>query len=544
MKNKFILSLIIFFNVWIAQSQSNVKLMSNDSMKVFNFNGISIWGNFINSGNSSNGGSLILNEGSNVIMYGDSFKNINATQIGGGGEIIMTRPRPTPYFKNGEQFFDGGGNGSSIPDLTVNSPNNVELKGSDLKVRDSIKFINGKIILNKNDLTLGNNSNAGIIVGYDENKYIITNGNTVDTLKGYFIREQIDNNNYVFPVGFNFNDYTPAVIRNSGTIDQFKVRVFDSVYENGYGRDLNIYQQYSIDVNEKSVKRTWDIREGVKGGSDVNMTLQYNINTEGNEFNPNRNYAFISHYVGYFPNYEGDTFASWKWDNFSRNSTSAPVSPGTVTSGTSITTAAMKSRANISSFSPFTITTWAEGARVLPVNFINFNAVWQKSVPLVSWTISSDLKVSKFVIYRSIDGINFEEVGQLIPQNSSLKNFQFLDQSWKNQASVVFYKVKAIDENFVEVFTNVKSLNNHFSSALKSLVFPNPTNRFLNVILAQEAENTSFSIVDMTGKEVLSLVNSSNKQEVLDLSNLADGTYFLKINSYNNTEVVKIVLFR
>ncbi len=536
--NSIIFSLFI---TWFTHSkaQVNVKLLPNDSMKIFNTNGISIWGNFYNSGNSSNGGSLILQEGTNVIMYGDSFRNINASPILEGGEIILTRPRPFPYNTSAKQYFDGGGLGSSIPDLTVDNLSNVELEFGDLKVRDSIKFINGHLILNKHDLVLGNN-NPGVITGYNENRYIVTNGNTRDTLKGYFIRENVANSNVVFPVGQAINDYTPATINNSGTADLFKVRAFDTVYEDGYLR--NIANSFSISADERSVQRTWDIREGTTGGSNVSLTLQYNVATEGISFNFGRNNAFISHFVGYAPNAEGDTISNWKWDNFMRSSTSAPSMPGTITTGSSIGTAAMKTRSNITSFSPFTITNWESAATPLPIKFLTFNAQWKNNTPLLTWVVDESNTAKSFTVLRSYENQPFEPIGNVIAKQSSFQNYQYLDVNYPKNTDKIFYQIIANEPNNNITKSEIKVLKINQNVISTMMVYPNPAAQKVNIVLDKNEEN-NLTITDITGKIVFN--TSINNVEIYSISvqNFAEGTYMLNLqNSIEKVSAKLIVI--
>jgi hypothetical protein len=539
-KLKYIIFGLLLANHLNAQV-APLKLMPTDSMKVFNKNGISIWGNFFNSGNSTNGGSLILEEGANIIMYGDTFKNINASQVLGGGEIIMTRPRPIPYSASGMQIFDGGGIVSSIPDLTVNSPNNVELKINDLKVRDSIKFITGKIILNKHDLILGNTTTAGIITGYDENKYIVTNGNTVDSLKGYFIRENITNNDYVFPVGFSTSDYTPSIINNSGTVDKFKVRVFDTVYEDGYTR--NIANSFSISADERSVKRTWDIREGTKGGSNMALTLQYNMPSEGTAFNYNRNYAFVTHFVNYAPNTEGDTISNWKWDNFKRASTGTPISPGTITTGSPIGIAAMKTRSNITSFSPFTITTWEIAASPLPIHFLWFNAQWKNEKPMLNWAVDENLNASKFKVYRSTDGVNFNSIDIVNNnQQSGLQSYNLIDNNYPVNAKILYYKIEAVENNGTSIFTEIRTLTPRIKTSNVLSFFPNPASQSINILINNIEEQTAVKLYDYTGKLVLNQVTENNPIYTLDVNYLAEGSYVLVTENSEGVRSSKLMI--
>lgn len=57
-------------------------------------------------------------------------------------------------------------------------------------------------------------------------------------------------------------------------------------------------------------------------------------------------------------------------------------------------------------------------------------------------------------------------------------------------------------------------------------VYPNPANNVVNVV---NAENASIIVINMVGEIVVSIDNASANQSI-DISNLANGTYFVKVN--------------
>lgn len=67
-------------------------------------------------------------------------------------------------------------------------------------------------------------------------------------------------------------------------------------------------------------------------------------------------------------------------------------------------------------------------------------------------------------------------------------------------------------------------INSNVASAIS--VFPNPANDVLNVA---NAENANITIVDMIGNVVATVDNASANQSI-NISNLANGTYFVRVN--------------
>ncbi|MCP4709703.1 MAG: hypothetical protein GY869_13845, partial [Planctomycetes bacterium] len=82
--------------------------------------------------------------------------------------------------------------------------------------------------------------------------------------------------------------YTPASLDNQGTTDNFKVRVFPMATEDGTAAGA----QYTNDV----VNMTWVVEEELGGGSDLELTLQWNSADEAPGFD--RTQCGIGHYTG------------------------------------------------------------------------------------------------------------------------------------------------------------------------------------------------------------------------------------------------------
>lgn len=529
----------IFFSFLILGSgglfgQNSAKLFSTDSMYVGTNASMSVWGNFFNTGNSGSGGSLVIDSKGIIKLYGDTFQNIGASPIGGNGSIEILNPRPAPYSASNDQVVISGGSTVSVAKFIVNTPNVVQLKTFDLKVRDSLIFVSGCIQLNNHDLIVGN-GNAGVISGYNQNKYVITNANTTDTLKGFLIRELVGASDVVFPIGHALGDYTPAIINNVGTADLFKVRAFDSVYEDGY--KLNIYSPTSLPASERSVKRTWDIREGTKGGSNITLTLQYNDSTGSTFYNSKKSHSYISHFIGTAPNNGGDTTSNSKWDLFKYGSTSAPTKPGTITTGSSLTNASMKSRSGITSFSPFSITAWFPGATPLPVHLISFNTKWMRTIDAdLNWQIANPEITNAIVLERSIDNGPYEAVKQFIGTPTTYF-YNYTDAGIANKINNhVVYRLKMIEQNGQIGYSDKKLLRKDGLIIASDIsIYPSPATTELTIesdaLIGDEP--IKVEITNAIGQVVMALDFEPSSiqtfKQTIDIAYLNAGVYQLNI---------------
>ena len=81
--------------------------------------------------------------------------------------------------------------------------------------------------------------------------------------------------------------------------------------------------------------------------------------------------------------------------------------------------------------------------------------------------------------------------------------------------------------------------NNNTLSAV--FVYPNPAHN--NISVSTTENTTSISVIDVVGQTVVAeqKVNGSQQVQSIDITNLADGIYFMKINSTDSQS--KIIRF-
>jgi len=119
------------------------------------------------------------------------------------------------------------------------------------------------------------------------------------------------------PVTFPLSN--PVTVTNNGVYDYFGVHVKDGVFSNG---------TFGDSITTQAVNKTWYITELTPGGSNANITLQWNASDELPGFD--RNHVYLNHYI------------SGAWD---------PGTPGAASGSGPFTF----SRNGFTSFSPFSI---------------------------------------------------------------------------------------------------------------------------------------------------------------------------------------------
>ena len=143
--------------------------------------------------------------------------------------------------------------------------NNVQLAAS-ATVSTLLNFLSGKLTLNAYNLSLNSGCN---ITGYNGSRYIVASGT------GKLV-QNVAAVNKVFPVG-TASSYVPATLNNSGTADNYGVRVFADVLNNGTSGG-------TIPSIAHAVNMTWVVDESLAGGSNLTATCQWNAANEGASF--------------------------------------------------------------------------------------------------------------------------------------------------------------------------------------------------------------------------------------------------------------------
>lgn len=503
--------------------------LQNDQVVIHGNDSVTIYGDWTNHDSAA------IHADGVLTFFGEKWINDSNSVLDLAGTIQLSNPRPAPYAATFKQYIDNSGKESSYPHLIVDNPNNVELMDNTV-VRDSLSFLNGKIILNGKNLTIAN-ANAEAIKGYDQDKYVVTGSGTTG---GFLIRNGVSGTTVDFPVGTSTASYTPASIANSGTTDNFSVRVFNDVFRDGTS---------GISEAAQGVNRTWDIHEETTGGSNVTLSLQHNTADEGASFDAAKH--FVSHYIGTSPNTAGDTTSLSKWDLVFQANMGAGSSTGTITTGSPIANAVVTTRSGFTSFSPFTKSGF-NNAAPLPIEIIEFTAVWNQEDANVTWTTASEYNNNYFELYRSLDqGNSFELVTKIESKapngnSSQMLYYNYLDNNIKSDVDeLVTYKLIQYDYNNTsqEIGPAILKVDDQ-SDQLATSVFPNPANQIINIEVNNIGEkDLTISLTNILGEilEERTGIHDSGLQ-TFNTTGLMPGIYFVNLETNDLRKTVKVLI--
>jgi len=212
---------------------------------------------------------------------------------------------------------------------------------------------------------------------------------------------------------------------------------------------------------------------------------------------------------------------------------------GTMTGGVSAGTLATSSA--VTSFSPFTFSS-STGANPLPVELLYFNANCRADNIELIWETASEQDNKKFRLYKSYDGISYEEIAQYDGAGNSNTPvlYNHIDQL---ESFITYYKLAQQDGNGILTFyepVSVNCVNNEYDF----YVYSEPDEIFL-VVNASEKSYISMELYDISGKlmnaKKVECEKGINKFS-LNKNEISSGIYFIRMVNGTNSYSQKIIV--
>ena len=338
-----------------------------------------------------------------------------------------------------------------------------------------------KVQLGAHTLTM-----EGELVGADAGSYIQTTGTgTVKKTLGGAV-------SFPFPVGNS--SYNPLTItNNTGTADDFSVRVADAVFVNGHNGQA--HGGARVDV-------TWYISKTnptANAGDGVDFIFQWHPSQEKGGI---QQFA-LNHHNG----------AGWTFANSSGGTQSfTNGNPRTLTftgyKGT---------------FSPFAL---GNSGSTLPVTWLSFTGRPAGQEVQLEWKTASEQNSSHFDVERSNNGTAFTPIGRVSAAGNSQeeRSYTFRDRQPLHGAS--FYRLRQVDLDGTFSYSKVITMN--MSVLSKVWVGPSPTAGPLTLRVPTDWQGVyEWRLHDAKGIVVMRGNGLRAGTHTIDLQHLAGGMYQL-----------------
>lgn len=171
----------------------------------------------------------------------------------------------------------------------------------------------------------------------------------------------------------------------------------------------------------------------------------------------------------------------------------------------------------------------------LPVKFLSFGATYNNGTAILNWDVAQEIGIRAYEIERSTDGMNFARIGSKTAVNSgiNIRNYSFSDNLTQINASVVYYRIKIVEEAGIFRYSNV--VNVRIDKTFTGLMIsPNPviSNAQVRFQLDKPAKG-ELTIIDASGKivhrQAVNGLSGNNNIILSDLGKLNTGIYYVRL---------------
>lgn len=191
-------------------------------------------------------------------------------------------------------------------------------------------------------------------------------------------------------------------------------------------------------------------------------------------------------------------------------------------------------------------TTWPGSGRAyiwnpvagLPVNFNAFEYNCQDKTIELNWETISEFKCDRYELEISRDGLDYQLIATVNGSGTTTLPSNYAVSIPKNNA-IQYARLRQVDEDGESVVYGPFSL---MCDATDIVIYPNPARDETYVICPKSYHETAISIYDSKGNLVLESAHDfkSSEMTTLDLSELSEGMYIVKLVSHSETTVRQI----
>ena len=177
------------------------------------------------------------------------------------------------------------------------------------------------------------------------------------------------------------------------------------------------------------------------------------------------------------------------------------------------------------------------GTGTLPIKLLYFKGALNKSGKVdLTWATSTEINNDNFIVERSSDGSNFEEVFRKKGAGNSTSTIYYTGTDEQPLPGDSYYRLKQTDFDGHVTYSEVVSINNKSLTEESILnitsVSPNPfEEKFTASFRMTSAKQVNFQLVNSSGQPVFSdVINATegmNQYDFIDKQNLLPGIYFM-----------------
>jgi hypothetical protein len=163
----------------------------------------------------------------------------------------------------------------------------------------------------------------------------------------------------------------------------------------------------------------------------------------------------------------------------------------------------------------------------LPIDLLDFGGECLPNQIRLNWETASESNNDYFSIERSVDGINWGEIGKINGAGNSSSSRKYFLKDLNRYQEISYYRLKQHDYSGISRTFNPISVKNCFAGNEALSIYPNPAQNAINLNFNGNMEEIiDTSIFDLFGRNTY---QSPIYQSVINTENLEEGIYFLQL---------------
>jgi hypothetical protein len=173
----------------------------------------------------------------------------------------------------------------------------------------------------------------------------------------------------------------------------------------------------------------------------------------------------------------------------------------------------------------------------LPVNFTHFAGKNANETAVLTWSVSGEKDVLRYIVEKSANGTNFVKIGEIAASGAS--TYSFTDN--KPQQGLNFYRIRNEDADGKFKFSSIVRMN--FGKNIAIRAFPMPAGSSVTIEHGAVERSGKIALMNANGQVIRQIdVMPELTQTQINLSGLNSGVYIVRFdNGSGKIETLKIV---
>ncbi|WP_051664215.1 T9SS type A sorting domain-containing protein [Dyadobacter crusticola] len=192
----------------------------------------------------------------------------------------------------------------------------------------------------------------------------------------------------------------------------------------------------------------------------------------------------------------------------------------------------------------YTAYTFAALTIPLPVTLVSFNVTKEGQAAQLRWSTTAETNSDRFEVEHSLNGKTWNKIGIVKSHGESkvLRDYQYTDYAAASGGpshGENLYRLRMVDNDGTFAYSRIRSIR--FDGGASDLsIYPNPSSDKLNI--RDYANVKEMVISDLNGRSVYHSASFSKGNGTVDVKNLAQGMYIVKITRLNGESSTHKVL--